>query len=391
MKKFERIAGVVALATIIAAWLIGALGPKTDLNPFLPPALPGASEFKPSADGIYAGRDPQTAGNSVVGYVTVSQAGGYGGPMRVAVGLDMSGNLTGASIIDHKETLPFFKRIKADDYIKALGGKSYADPFIPGDDIDVVSGATVSLDALATSVRRGVRRLAADALGLPAKRPEAGGICFGFPEILLVLLFAAGLLTYSRPLSRKPKASEYLRWATRLAGLALVGFVLTIPLSIININSLLAGYWPHWRVNIYWYLLIIGAFLPLVLTNKSVYCECLCPFGSAQDVLKAAAGRKHALPKRWLIMLRWTQRLLAWGAIVAALLFRNPAHFDYEVFGTFFTLTGTVLQLALLGVVLIASLFLLRPWCSFLCPVRAVSDYIRMMRLWGKEAFKKRA
>jgi NosR/NirI family nitrous oxide reductase transcriptional regulator len=115
-----------------------------------------------------------------------------------------------------------------------------------------------------------------------------------------------------------------------------------------------------------------------------VYCECLCPFGAAQDVLKIAGGAKYTPKKRLLIALRWMQRLLALAGILAGLLFRNPAHLNYEVFGTFFTLTGTVFQFALLGVVLIASLFLLRPWCNFLCPIRAVSDYLRMWRNWGK-------
>ncbi|MDP6544608.1 MAG: FMN-binding protein [Phycisphaerae bacterium] len=389
MKKFERIAGVVALATVITAWLIGGLRQRVDMDPFLLEAIPTASEFKPVADGIYTARDPRNTSNPVVGYVTVGRAGGYGGPVRVAVGLDTSGNIAGVSIIDHKETPAFFDKIKADDYLKALVGKSYADPLAPGDDIDAVSGATVSLDALTTSIRLGARRLAAEALGLPVQRPLTARIRFALPEILLVLLFATGFLTYSRPLARKPKTRESVRWVTRLAGLLLIGFVFTIPLSIININSLLAGYWPHWRSGIYWYMLIVGAFLPVALTGKNVYCDCLCPFGAAQDVLKVAGPGKYTMPKRYGATLRWTQRFLAWAVILAALLFRNPGHFTYEVFGTFFTLTGAVLQFALLGVVLIASLFLLRPWCNFLCPIRATSDYIRMLRLWGKETFKK--
>ena len=391
MKKFERIAGVAAMVTVIAAWLIGGLRRTADLTPFLPRALPGASEFKPAGNGIHAGENPRIAGNPVVGFVTVARAGGYGGPMQVAVGVDMAGKLTGATVIDHKETPPFFDRIKVGDYLKALVGKNCTDPFTPGDDIDTVSGATISLDALAASVRRGAHRLAADALGLPVQRGESGGIRFGLPETVLVLLFATGFLAYAKPLTERPKARTTLRWATRLAGLGLIGFVLTIPLSIININSLLAGYAPDWRSSIYWYLLIVGAFLPVIVTSKSVYCECLCPFGAAQDVLKLAGGAKYAPPKRLRTMLRWIQRFLAWAAILAALLFRNPARFNYEVFGTFFTLTGTVLQFALLGVVLIASLFLLRPWCNFLCPVRAVSDYIRMLRRWGEEILKKQA
>jgi len=384
MKKFERIAAVLAIAAIAAAWAIGAMGPKTDLGVSLRHALPQASEFKPHADRIYAGYD----GDRPTGYVAITQANGYGGPMRTAVGLDMSGNITGVSIIEHKETLPFFERIKVAAYAKTLVGKSCKDPFAPGSDIDAVSGATVSLDALTTSVRRGARQAASKGLGLEVET-ETAELKFGLPEIVLILLFAVGLLTYSKPLVRRPTGRKLVRWLTRLGGLAMIGFVLAIPLSILNINSLVLGYWPDWRISIYWYLMIVGVFLPLILANKTVYCECICPFGAAQDILKTAARAKRAVPKRLRIILRWVQRLLALSAIVAALLYRNPAQFDYEVFGSFFTLTGTVVQLSLLGVVLIASLFLVRPWCNFACPVRAVGDYARLWPAWAKEVFQK--
>jgi NosR/NirI family transcriptional regulator, nitrous oxide reductase regulator len=389
MKKLERIAGVLALVAIAAAWVIGTMGPKTELGPSLRQALPQASEFKPHADGVYAGHSPEIESSPPVGYVAVVQVDGYGGPMRVAVGLDMSGNLTGVSVVDHKETLPFFNRIKIDNYVKSLVGKGCSDSFIPGADMDAVSGATVSLNALATSLRRGTER-AAEGLGIEVYRSEIGDIETGFPEIILVLLFAAGFLTYSKPMTANPKARTTMRWVTRLAGLALLGFVLTIPLSIININSLLLGYWFNLRVSIYWYLLIVGVFGPLILTDKNTYCQCICPFGAAQDVLKAASKAKLSLPNRLSSLLRWIQRMLALTAIITALLYRNPARFDYEIFGTFFTLIGTVAQFALLGVVLIAAMFLVRPWCNFLCPIRAVSDYIRMLRLWGKDTFTKR-
>ncbi len=390
MKKLERIAGVLALGAIAAAWVIGARGPQTDLSIPLQRALPQASEFKPHADRVYAGYGPKTEGSPIAGYVAVVQVNGYGGPMRVAVGLDMSGNLAGASVADHKETLAFFDRIKIDNYIKQLVGKSCSDPFTLGSDMDAVSGATVSLKALATSLRRGTERAAAEGLGIEVYRSEIGEIETGLPELILILLFAVGFVTYSKPLTARPKARTVMRWITRLAGLALIGFVLTIPLSIMNLNSFLLGYWFNWRVSIYWYLLIVGVFGPLILANKNTYFQCVCPFGAAQDVLKAASKTELSLPHRFSSLLRWIQRMLALTAIITALLFRNPARFDYEVFGTFFTLIGTVAQFALLGVVLIVSMFMLRPWCNFLCPIRAVSDYIRMWRLWGKDTLTKR-
>ena len=393
MRVFERIAGVVALIAVIAAWIIGGFGSQKDLSASLKRALPMASRFEPAGDGIYAGHADLLGGlDLVVGYVTITRTSGYGGPMQVAVGLNRFGKLAGVSVVEHKETPPFYNRIKIDDYIDKLVGKPHSDNFTPGDDIDAVSGATVTLTALTTAVRRGGDRLASEALGLEVSRSEIGNSHIGFPELVLILLFAASFLTYSRPLGDRPKARKIFSWVTRLAGLALIGFVLTIPLSIININSLLIGYAPDWGVSNYWYLMIVGALLPLILVNKDVYCQCICPFGAAQDLLKAGAGeRKFVPPKRAVIALRWVQRALALTAIVTGLLYRNPARLDYEVFGTFFTLTGTVVQLALLGVVLIASLFLVRPWCGFLCPLRAVSDYARMLRLWGLETARRLA
>jgi polyferredoxin len=166
--------------------------------------------------------------------------------------------------------------------------------------------------------------------------------------------------------------------------------VYTIPLSIININSLLLGYWPNWHTHLYWYLLVMGILLPLVLVGESPYCDSFCPFGAAQEGLKVIGGARQRIPSKYHSYMRWIQRMLAWAAIVLALSFRNPARFNYEVFGTFFNLTGTYFQFALLAVVLVASLFIIRPWCNYLCPLRAVADYIRMMRQWikGKGATK---
>jgi polyferredoxin len=39
----------------------------------------------------------------------------------------------------------------------------------------------------------------------------------------------------------------------------------------------------------------------------------------------------------------------------------------------------------LLGVVLIAALFIRRPWCSYLCPLRPVTDFIRLVRNWIRD------
>jgi hypothetical protein len=59
-----------------------------------------------------------------------------------------------------------------------------------------------------------------------------------------------------------------------------------------------------------------------------------------------------------------------------------------EVFGVFSRLIASNFLFALLGNVLVASLFIQRLWCSCLRPLRPVTDLIRLMRDWIRELWK---
>ena len=52
-------------------------------------------------------------------------------------------------------------------------------------------------------------------------------------------------------------------------------------------------------------------------------------------------------------------------------------------------LIGSNFLFVLLGIVLVASLFIRRPWCSYLCPLRPVTDLIRLVRNWILELWEK--
>ena len=91
-----------------------------------------------------------------------------------------------------------------------------------------------------------------------------------------------------------------------------------------------------------------------------------------------------SVPSRYRPGLRLAQRTVAWLAIVLAMLFRNPGISNYEVFGTLFDLIGSTIQFGLLVLILILALFIKRPWCNFLCPIRPVEDFLRGTRKWVK-------
>jgi polyferredoxin len=221
-------------------------------------------------------------------------------------------------------------------------------------------------------------------LGLPMPEKSRPRIKFGIPEIVLFALFAAGYAGHQQNFRYKKVA----RWATMIVGLIVLGFVYNRPLTVAYFSQLLLGYLPDWHTNLYWFMLLGGILFVFTVDNKNPYCEWFCPFGAAQECMGAIGGAKVRSPGRWKGFLVWLQRGLAWLAIILALVFRNPGLSSYEIFGTLFNLTGSTWQFALLGIVLIASIFILRPWCTYLCPLKPVVDLYRMFRSWVLDTWK---
>lgn len=382
MRLPQRTLAVVALAAVAAAWLVGLYRHQTDLAPFLNEALPRAERFQQCQAGIYAAAETVGAEQRTVGYVAIGEADGYGGPMRVAVGVDLAGNVEGIAIVDHRETAAYFQKVTAENLPAGMLGKPYSDPFSPGQDVDAVTGATMTVAAMAESVRLGARSVAGDQLNLPLSPKQIAPIVFGLPELTLLCLFAVALAIHTGRLRHR----RLIRWGCLLTGLIVLGFTYNAPLTLTNVNSLLIGYWPGWHSHIYWYLLVAGVLIVPPLTGRNPYCTSICPFGAAQQCLAVLGGAKPRIPPRYRAYLRWTPRLLAWAAVILALTYRNPALGNYEVYGALFDLVGSDLQFGLLAAVLVASLFLRRPWCNYLCPIRAVTDFLGFGRKWARRA-----
>lgn len=383
-RRLERFLAVVALGIIVVAWVIGSFRAEADLFPFLEQALPEASRFEAIGIGTYAAWDDQSGG-SLMGYVTTGKAHGYGGEMEVAVAVSPEGVILGLVVVEQRETVAFLRRVLRSDLLDSLRGKTYSNPLALGNDVDGVTGATYSCRAITDSVRKATRKVASRNLGFSLPPEPAPKVQFGFPEAVLVALFGLGIVGRLRRFKYKKTA----RWVSMLVGLAVLGFVYNMPLTIVWINKLLLGFWPTWQTHLYWFILIGGILFVYTIDNKNPYCEWFCPFGATQECLGVVGGAKVRVPRQAHNLLRWGQRSLALTAIVIALIFRNPGLSSYEVFGAFFRLIGSNYQFALLGIVLVASLFIRRPWCGYLCPLRPVTDFIRLIRNWIKELLLK--
>jgi NosR/NirI family nitrous oxide reductase transcriptional regulator len=92
---------------------------------------------------------------------------GYDGPIKILVGMDTKGILTGIIVVEHHEPYGDFSVDRA-KFAAQFKGKNIRDPFKVGADIDAVSRATISVTSATRAVRNSARQVARQLL---APRP----------------------------------------------------------------------------------------------------------------------------------------------------------------------------------------------------------------------------
>lgn len=138
--------------------IIAARQQQREMELGLKGVLPEAASFELVAevDGtpVYEAKD---AGGRSLGLALVVEGDGYGGAIRMAVGIDPAGErIVGVRVLQQSETPGLGSRIAEPEFLAQFQGKSVHDPFMPGEDIEAVSGATVSSVAAADIVYRAV-------------------------------------------------------------------------------------------------------------------------------------------------------------------------------------------------------------------------------------------
>lgn len=369
--------GSVLLA--VAAWIYGYFSNTTDVLPMISEVLPNVERVETQGNIFIA----YNANDEVTGYAALGEGQGYAGPIEMLVGIDPSGNIAGVKIVTQRETPGFFRLILNEGFPEQFIGLSYQDPLQVNEDLDAVSGATVSAEGIAASTRQAVRVLAQQGMGFKLP-PEKQEIKFGIPEIVLIGLYTAGYFGHKH---RSSIWKRRIRWGTMLTGMIVLGFIYTAPLTISQIISLLSGYWPDWHNNLYWYILIGGIIFVTTVDAKNPYCNWFCPFGAFQECLAQISNAKLYRPRKWNEFFTWLQRGLAFAAVLLGLAMRKPGVAGYEPFATLFDLRGTPVELALLLIVVLASLLMYRPFCNYLCPLDPVYDFIAEGRRWVREAW----
>jgi len=97
---------------------------------------------------------------------------GFDGPIKMLVGLNPAGEITGVIVTDHREPYGYFS-VDLPDWPKQFIGKSIRDSFKVGADVDAISRATISVTSASRAIRNASRKIARAHLAPPA--PPAAG------------------------------------------------------------------------------------------------------------------------------------------------------------------------------------------------------------------------
>src|SRR5262245_17315223 len=171
-----RNAGVLLLiAVVMLPFAIGQTTLDKTLEAQLKQAFPSASSFstkqtRPVPHFVAYTGNPGS--QSVAGYVFWTTElepleRGYDGPIKMLVGMDTNGILTGVLVTEHHEPYGYFS-VEPPAFARQFKGKDIRDPFKVGADVDAVSRASITINSSSRAIRNGSRRIARALLTPPA-------------------------------------------------------------------------------------------------------------------------------------------------------------------------------------------------------------------------------
>jgi len=156
----------VCLVLLIALVALSVALAQTPLDPILEGRLkkvfPAATAFSTKQPGppahfiAYTGTGTSRA---IAGYVfwTTDAAPlerGYDGPIKMLVGMDLKGILTGVLVVEHHEPYGYFS-VEPPAFAEQFKGKNIRDAFKVGVDVDAVSRASISITSSASAIHKG--------------------------------------------------------------------------------------------------------------------------------------------------------------------------------------------------------------------------------------------
>jgi hypothetical protein len=393
----------IGASIVLGSNLLAETGAK--LRPSLPQyaaqALAGQSRIEQASTVLPDSRHKinhfsvYDANDRLIGYIFSSEdlaleVRGFGGRINLAAYVDPNGVLTDFHIIRSNETRAYLDLLGRRDtnnvtWLNRLKGHRLfqPEPFV---DVDAVTGATVSSEAILSALEKSGHRFATQVLGRAIEVTPTGRIYQAkyLPDKHAAYLIGVLMLT----LIVIYRGGFWSRLAALTLNLAVGGILLNTQFSSEQVATLLSFHGPATALTGA-FLLAVGVPV-LVMLFGNIYCGYICPFGAAQELLG------HVIPQRFkpkiaaqkMQMARFVKYVVLFTLILVFFFSRSRATLAADplisIFSPhFWPIKGRSLVIVV-AIALLGSVFYTRFWCRYLCPAGA------FLSLFNKLAILKR-
>ncbi len=308
------------------------------------------------------------ANKNLLGYIILTDdlhlnITGYAGPTPLALALNPEGKIINLRALPNNETPSYTGQLES--FLKQFLGASSERALKIGEDVDAITHATITSEAMTATIRETLKRFSNEILKQHVTsttiKPSLDRSEILFPLALLSLALSALFLR-----------NTFLRWITLISGFIYFGLMTQTMLSITQIANVGLGNIPDFTKTPLWFMTLGMAFFAALLVGR-LYCGSLCPFAFLQEILNKTV-RRQKLPSlkihHRVKMFKYIFLFLILGICFTT---GRPSAADMEPFVTLFAAQGTKLAWGLVGFMLILAIFYHRFWCVYLCPVGALT------------------
>lgn len=293
-------------------------------------------------------------GRVVGGKRLAAGASGYAGPVPVYVYVDSANVVQNIAVGDNAETPDFLRR--ASVVLDAWRGKTLSQT--ADTKVDAVSGATYSSNALICNVEAALavcRQNVQDVEAAPA---------VGWAKTLCVL----ALLALGVAAAFVQRSHRWVRIVMLVLNVLVLGFWCGQFLSLSLLRGWVSSGCDPLLMLPTLAMLVVAVVMPF-FGKPAHYCQWVCPLGALQELIYMCPwGKIQIAPQVFRVLNRI--RLGVFAVLLLALWLGFGAFLlDYEPFSLFAPEAASTVVLVLALVIVIAGLFVPRPWCKTLCPL----------------------
>ena len=379
MKKFFRILRILAVILAFAAAFFVLHKPvesKTDdcsLDKDAAKQIFGtAGTFeKTGAECVFDvfDNDKNQLGRVLYAKPDETSVAGFGGNLRVVVGISPDGKIAGVELGENYESHGFIERVRGEGFFKKWNGLSVEEAAKA--DVDTISGATMSTTAVKSMVALNLSKYSGMKIAADQQYPT--------PLWLKIAVFV--ILAYSIFAFFFPQKTAKFRTFHLVLLVVILGFIGGSVLSLESFkNWIISG-----NIALLPLVILALALVISIVSGKNFYCNFVCPFGAFQELLGRIPLPKKSFPPKFMkgvsifkvVILIFLYASMIAGLFTDFTVFEPFSAFQFRVgVAMGFTADSAPLlynsallpSLVIAALFLIVSLFISRPWCRFFCP-----------------------